>query len=188
MMRYRDENTVARIATPKRDADIARENLDHVPQLNLPNKRTDCSVCIMECCWGGLPQEGIRSNLARCSKCGIVAHTTVPKVKNKIHDMDFVKGLTCFQITHTREGYGIWQQNGIGRRVCYATHNSHPICRELKALYPDKPTNKNKMKSRKRTVEEAIEEFYDNGMAKLPKFDIDMDDVNQRVSLGKIRN
>jgi Transposase IS4 len=184
MMRYQDENTTAAaVPLQKRDADLARrENLEHVPQVNPPNKRTDCSVCIMECRWGDLPQVGIRTNLARCSKCGIVTHAIVPKVKNKIHDMEIAKGLTCSQIAHTQEGYQIWQRNGIGRRICYATHNSHPICREIKSMYGDKKSKQTQRK-RKRPMEERSDSSDEDAVGKLPRFELDMDEVCQH---GKI--
>jgi Transposase IS4 len=68
----------------------------------------------------GLMQQSLRhisTQLSTCTKCRITAHPTIPPNPRKIHSIAAFRGLTCFQIAHTQEGYEVWKRTSAGPRA-----------------------------------------------------------------------
>jgi hypothetical protein len=56
--------------------------------------------------------------LSICTKCNIVTHPTRPPVTRHIHNIDAFKGMSCFQIAHSKDGYNVWiRGNGNERTI-----------------------------------------------------------------------
>jgi Transposase IS4 len=92
-------------------------------------------------------QKSICRNLAACPKCKITAHSMVLAEPRKIHDLDEFKGMTCFQIAHTNQGYQIWKRVNDNKK--YHPNMTHPICEKLRKVHglEEKQARKRKRES-----------------------------------------
>jgi hypothetical protein len=165
MMKYSDDDyeeeephPAVRRGRPKKSA--FKDNFhQHLPVAIPPEHRQDCTVCAFETCWARLSAAGLRKSTARCSKCGIVAHATIPKIKKKIHDIEWSRDKTCFQMMHTKEGYEIWRRDGTGGKKAFSTQTSHAICKEILGMYN---IHTNTSKLRKKNKRKQCKNGYKN--------------------------
>lgn len=96
--------------SPKNSFDPQCDRKLHIPVAAAPNVR--CVVCRLEQKWiPGLTGKGITRGVARCACCKITAHPYVPAVLHQIHKLPKFKGLSCFEIVHSKEGREIWKQS-----------------------------------------------------------------------------
>ena len=107
----------------------------HVPQK--PNGQVRCAVCMLEYHWdNSLGMSGVRSNVAECKKCGVIAHMfPVQRSNRMIHTLQVFKGLSCFDIMHTKLGSEIWKPAGGNNRFRYVAEQGHPTVMELREKY-----------------------------------------------------
>jgi hypothetical protein len=94
----------------------------------------------------------IASKLVVCTKCRIAAHPTVPPKARRIHALEEIQGLTCYQIAHTASGYQIWKRclDNTGR--AYNPQMKHPICNHLREQHGLDPTSARKQKQNNASV------------------------------------
>ena len=109
----------------------------HAPERYPPKQ--ECSVCVMESRWlqmetGKSQRKGLRSQVVKCKECGVVAHSGCTLYPRKIHELQQFKGLSCFNIMHTPEGFQIWYRCGSDRKS-YSVCRSHPTYTKVRSMY-----------------------------------------------------
>ena len=114
------------------------EQISHVP--SYISGRHKCIVCKLECsdALGGsdVGYQLIGTGVAGCTGCSIIAHSTIPKYKRKLHSFEAFQNKTCHEIIHTKEGRELWARKGPdepGRN--YMPQVSHPHYKQLRTLY-----------------------------------------------------
>ena len=119
----------------------AEEQRSHVPIHDKNNPR--CTVCHLEYGWlsdaklAHASEFGsrLKTNVGRCATCGVTAHTTVQvHSTRKVHTtISKFKGISCFQIMHTKLGKEIWQ-SGNGRKSTNVA-KGHKVIRKMRQKY-----------------------------------------------------
>jgi Transposase IS4 len=94
-------------------------------------------------------RQNMWTQLSTCTKCRITAHPTIPAKVRHIHSIEPFRGLTCFQIAHTKEGYEVWKRNNNKTGRTYNPQMTHPICNQVRELHGLQPSQARK---RKRTA------------------------------------
>ncbi|CAB9519499.1 unknown protein [Seminavis robusta] len=147
---------VVREATQYQFADGARSRL---PQ-KASRANTRCSVCRLEQQWvKSLGEKGMTSDVATCSDCGVSAHAVVLTDSNRqIHQLHQFRGLSCFQIMHSVEGYQLWKRTTKGRNSFEPSY-THPIRLQLRQFHNLPPERAGK---RKRDNAEGNDEYFGN--------------------------
>ena len=95
-----------------------------------------------------LGEKGLTTHVARCCvpDCGINAHGVIPKGNRLIHTLPQFKGMTCFQIIHSKLGRQIWNVGTSGKYKSSVRHN-HPIVKQLRRLHGKSETIRRKRKA-----------------------------------------
>ena len=133
-------------------------------------RRPWCAVCYLEYRWVVDRKEefgiGLKSGVARCSKCGVAAHSTVQVDSTRqIHQVDSFQGLSCFEIMHTELGQQLWRASG-GNNGSTQLLRTHPIVRKICSFY-GLPT----IGTRKNTGAGVTDTTIDNGDIELQSAD-----------------
>jgi hypothetical protein len=80
-------------------------------------------------------QKNMWTQLLTCTTCRITAHPTIPSKRRRIHGLSMFKGLTCFQIAHTKEGYEVLRRNNNKTGRAYNPQMKHPICQRVREMH-----------------------------------------------------
>ena len=113
----------------------------HIHQMKQSDyPKAKCVVCNLEQRWKkSLGQKGLTSNVVECTICGITAHAVVPEetCNRLIHKLPYFTDpqMTCFEILHSPEGYGIWSRRPEGSKSRYMPHPTHPVVIELRVAH-----------------------------------------------------
>ena len=85
-------------------------------------------------------------NMAVCSLCGISAHSLSLEWERKIHQIEPLAKMSCFQIAHDSYCTGLWTTRGqevetimrqgkTFKKACYYVNTSHRVYRSIMASY-----------------------------------------------------
>ena len=142
MLNYAKHTTTGPQSPEKRQSNAAFAK-GHKPEASGP--KTICAVCKVD--WNIVrkkqlgkepPKAGLAKGIARCKDCGIMAHSLPCTHPRTIHSLAEFAGLTCFEIAHTKKGFGLWSRCDVGstnpddqKKRSYSLKTSHPTYLEL---------------------------------------------------------
>jgi hypothetical protein len=143
MLNYRDPAdsppTPEIVRTRKEERDAMNSEHRPVAAMEVPGKsKKRCTVCRLECYIdkAKVKEKGLRKNIVQCSCCHIIAHNFV--VKNdpvrKIHSFQPFKGLTCFDIIHSKEGFELWKRTYNPSKPT-SLQKSHELYEDLREMH-----------------------------------------------------
>ena len=92
---------------------------------------------------------GLTSDVILCSICEVPLHSTIPDLATstrKIHQLEYFRGMTCFEIFHSPEGKTVWNRHPRGSQKRSTPVFSSAIVMELRVVHglPPKITRKRK--------------------------------------------
>ena len=119
----------------------------HVPIPANHHERLRCAVCKLEEGW--MKVCGMKANygqgsrqqrhMAVCSLCGISAHSLRVEWERKIHIIEPLAKMSCFQIAHSSYCTGLWTTRGqeveTFMRACYYVNTSHQVYQSIMESY-----------------------------------------------------
>jgi len=141
MLNYSDPTLNARSPEQIRDATAGLTVGEevHLP-MNAPVK-SRCVVCKLDANLAKRGETGVMDNTHTCSdpNCDRIAHNGFLSDCRKIHGLDVFKGMTCFEIIHSKIGREVWAYKGTslvtGKRKSYSVNYSHVVVQELRRLH-----------------------------------------------------
>jgi len=108
--------------------------------MNAPTK-SRCVVCKLDANLARRGETGVMDNTHTCTQndCDRIAHFGFLAEPRKVHRMEFFKGMTCFEIVHSKVGREVWSYKGSshvsGKAKSYSVNYGHPVVKELRRLH-----------------------------------------------------
>lgn len=94
-----------------------------------------CAVCRLEKTWLK-STSNLKGHVVTCSQCGINAHHGHLAEPLEVHKLEEFKGMTCFEILHSKPGQQVWRPSPPNpQNKKYTVNRKHPIVKRLREAH-----------------------------------------------------